>query len=353
MPHRHGTLSDRSVIYAGLAAWALLAAIGGASGRAVAREPSPNRVRSVAPSVVADGIPSPTNVTFDRQGRMWVTSGAGGASATDGVWFVPPHGAPRHVASQLTTALGLVWSRGVLYVGHTTTPSNGRVTALSGFNGQGFRRRRVALDRLTVGRHTVDSLVEGEAGRVFVGVGSTQDSRGRSGRVISFDPHTGRPTLEARGLRNPYGLAWWGRRLLVTDNGRDDLGLTRPPDELNAFNPSGPVARFGFPGCYDQGGAACRDSVAPLVRFGAHASSDGLAVRGHFAYVAENGSSFAANPTGNDVQCVNLRTRKHRQLWRSPVSHDPLGAAIGPDHRLYVTLFRSSRIVSFDISDGC
>jgi glucose/arabinose dehydrogenase len=261
--------------------------------------------------------------------------------------------APRHVASRLTAALGLVWSRGVLYVGHVTSPSRGRVTALSGFTGRAFRRRRVALDRLTVGRHTVDSLVEGEAGRVFVGVGSTQDSQGRSGRVISFDPRTGQWTLEARGLRNPYGLAWWGRRLLVTDNGRDDLGLTRPPDELNAFSPSGPVAEFGFPRCYGQGGAACRDSAAPLVRFPAHASSDGLAVRGHFAYVAENGSSFAANPTGNDVQCVNLRTRKRRQMWRSPVSHDPLGAAIGLDHRLYVTLFRSSRVVSFDISRGC
>jgi glucose/arabinose dehydrogenase len=347
------SLSERSVICWSVAGLVLLAAVGGVSRRAVARQPSSNRVRSVAPSVVADGIPSPTNVAFDGQGRMWVTSGAGGASATDGVWFVPRHGAPRHVASQMTSALGLVWSRGVLYVGHTTTPSNGRVTALSGFTGRGFRRRRVALDRLTVGRHTVDSLVEGEAGRLFVGVGSTEDSRGRSGRVISFDPQTGRPTLEASGLRNPYGLAWWGRRLLVTDNGRDDLGLTRPPDELNAFSPSGPVARFGFPGCYDQGGAACRDSVAPMVRFGAHASSDGLAVRGHFAYVAENGSSFAANPTGNDVQCVNLRTRKHTVLWHAPVSHDPLGAAIGPDHRLYVTLFRSSRIVSFDISHGC
>ena len=297
-------------------------------------------------------MPSPTNITFDSRGRMWVTSAAGGADS-DGIWLVPRRRAPRHVASNLRTALGLVWSRGVLYVGHITSPSNGRVTALSGFTGRGFRKRRVVLDRMKVGRHTVDSIVAGDGGRLFVGVGSIHDNRGRSGRVLSFEPRTGRKKLEARGLRNPYGLAWWGQRLLVTDNGRDDLGLSRPPEELNGFDPKGPVARFGFPGCYGQGGAACRNSRPPLVRFPPHASTDGLAVRGHFAYVAQNGSAFAANPTGNDVQCVNLRTRKRRRLWKASVSHDPLGAAIGPDQRLYVTLFRSGRVVSFDVSRGC
>ena len=283
---------------------------------------------------------------------MWVTSAVGGPDS-DGVWLVPRRGRPRRVASNLTTALGLLWSGGVLYVGHITTPSNGRVTALSGFTGRRFRRRRVVLDRLKVGRHTVDSLVANDSGRLFVGVGSVHDNRGRSGRVLSFNPRTGRKRLEARGLRNPYGLAWWGKRLLVTDNGRDDLGLRRPPEELNAFDPAGPVVGFGFPRCYGQGGAACARSRAPLVRFPAHASTDGLAVRGHYAYVAQNGSSFARNPTGNDVQCVNLRTRKRRRLWKAPVGHDPLGAAIGPDRRLYVTLFHSRRVVSFDVSRGC
>jgi glucose/arabinose dehydrogenase len=310
--------------------------------------PPPRRLRFAGrPRVAAQGIPFPTNVAFDHRGRMWVTSGAGGPRASDGVWYVPRRGPPRHVAAGLETALGLRWAAGRLYVGHITNPSTGRVTVLWGFDGRRFRRRAVALDGLPVGRHTVDSIVGGPNGRLYVGVGSIEDNRGRPGRVLSFRPggHTAR--LEATGLRNPYGLAFSGRRLLVTDNGRDDLGPFRPPEELDAFDPSGPVVGFGFPGCHGQGGRSCAGTRAPLARFPAHASSDGLAVEGTRAYVAENGSSFAANPTGSDVRRVDLRTGRSSILWRSPVAHDPLGLAIGPGGDLYVTLFLSGRVIRF------
>ena len=106
--------------------------------------------------------------------------------------------------------------------------------------------------------------------------------------------------LEATGLRNPYGLAFIPHTstLLITDNGRDDLGAFKPPDELDAIDVSRPVKNFGFPHCYGQGGPSCRGTVPALVRFGAHASSDGIAVTsdGKTAYVAENGSSFAGQP---------------------------------------------------------
>lgn len=276
---------------------------------------------------------------------MFVTSGVGGPSASDGVWYVPRHGAPRHVASHLPTALGLKWASNSLYVGHITTPSNGRVTRLSGFTGFHFRRRTVTLDHLVVGRHTVDSIVQGPGGRLFVGVGSVEDNRGRAGRVLSFDVRGGAARLEATGLRNPYGLAFRGRTLFVTDNARDDLGPFRPPEELDAFDPSGRVVNFGFPGCYDQGGPRCANTKPPVARLPAHASSDGLAISGDTAYVAENGSSFSANPTGSDVRRVNLRTGRTSIIWRSPVKHDPLGAAIGPGGSLFVTLFRSGEIV--------
>ncbi len=278
---------------------------------------------------------------------MWVTSGAGGPRASDGVWYVPRHRRPRHVAGGLTTALGLRWAHGKLYVGHITTPFNGRVTVLSGFDGRRFRRRAVALDGLAVGRHTVDSIARGPDDRLYVGVGSVQDNRGRAGRVLSFRPGGHAARLEATGLRNPYGLAFSGRRLLVTDNGRDDLGAFRPREELNAFDPSGAVADFGFPGCHGQGGTACRGTRAPVARFPAHASPDGLAVDGRRAYIAENGSSFAANPTGSDVRGVDLVTGTSSVLWRSPIRHDPLGATIGPKGALYVTLFVSGRVIRF------
>jgi glucose/arabinose dehydrogenase len=195
----------------------------------------------------------------------------------------------------------------------------------------------------------MDSIVQGPDGRLYVGVGSTADNRGRPGRVLSWAPGKHTPRLEATGLRNPYGLAFHGDDLLVTDNARDDLGQTRPPEELDAFDPRGPVPDFGFPACYDQGGARCAGKRAPIATFAAHASSDGLAVKGDFAYVAENGSTIRDRPTGSDVQRVDLATGRRTRIWKSPVAHDPLGAEIGPDGALYVTLLVSGKVVRFGV----
>ena len=139
--------------------------------------------------------------------------------------------------------------------------------------------------------------------------------------MLSFLPSGKKVRLEATGLRNPYGLAFIPHTstLLITDNGRDDLGAFKPPDELDAIDVSGPVKNFGFPHCYGQGGPSCHGTVPALVRFGAHASSDGIAVtsNGKTAYVAENGSSFAANPTGSDVQKITAE-REGRVAARPP-----------------------------------
>jgi len=308
----------------------------------------PASATAATPQVVAKGIPFATNVVFDPAGGMWVTSGAGGSNPSDGVWYVPQGGKPRHVVRHLKTALGLRWAGSSLYVSHITSASNGRVTAFTGFDGTRFANHSIALDGLRVGRHTTDSIAQGPDGRLYVGVGSTFDNRGRPGRVLSWAPGTHTPRLEATGLRNPYGLAFHGAQLLVTDNGRDDLGETRPPEELDAFDPAGPLVDFGFPRC-SGGRGQCFGAVAPIATFPAHASTDGLAVKGDVAYVAQNGSTIRRHAVGNDVQRVDLVTGTRTRVWKSPVAHDPLGAAIGPDGRLYVTLFLSGKVVSFPV----
>ena len=67
---------------------------------------------AATPAVVAKGIAFATNIAFDPAGGMWVTSGAGGVNASDGVWYVPPGGKPHHVIRGLQTALGLRWAGG-------------------------------------------------------------------------------------------------------------------------------------------------------------------------------------------------------------------------------------------------
>jgi glucose/arabinose dehydrogenase len=321
----------------------------------------------------ATGIPQATNIAFDARGRAWVTSGGNVTVPSDGVWFVPRRGArPVHVVKGIFTALGLTWYRNELYVSYvypyTPNPAvtSGRVTAYGGFDGRRFTRSRTVLRDIPIGEHTMDSIVPGPDGRLYVGVGSKFDAQPSpnriSGSVVSVLPSGQGRRLEAYGLRNPYGLAFvpGTRTLLVTDNGRDDLGSFRPPDELNVVETGGPAPFLGFPGCYGQGGPACRGVQPPLAKFPPHASSNGIAVAerwgtfGLSAFVAQNGSSpqFSVR-TGSNVVRVALAKRGGR--WVSVVrpfaggfrQYDPLGAGLGPDGSLYVTLWRSGSVVRF------
>src|SRR3954451_5473448 len=316
------------------------------------------------------GIPNPSNLAFDGQGRLWATSAGVQAAAADGVWMVPRRGArPRHVVSGLFSALGLTWHRGELYVSSivpdaTFAPRHtGRVVAYSGFDGRRFARSRVVVDGLPVGRHRVDSIVAGPGGRLYLGIGSESDhdpsSSELAGTVISFRPRGGGLRVEARGLRNPYGLAVapGGRRLLVSEHGRDDLGLHSPPDELNLVALRGRARWYGFPTCWGQGGAPCRGAVAPLARLAPHSAPGAVVVARRFgrwgpsAFVTRFGSTFRANPTGGDVVRVSLARAGRRrsapvQRFATGFGHqEPLGAALGPDGALYVSLWKSGRVV--------
>jgi glucose/arabinose dehydrogenase len=318
----------------------------------------------------AQGIPNPSNLAFDGHGRLWATSSGVQAAAADGVWMVPRRGArPRQVVSGLFSALGLTWHRRELYVSHivphaTFAPRHtGRVVAYSGFDGRRFARSRVVVDGLPVGRHRVDSIVAGPGGRLYLGIGSESDhepsSAALAGTVVSFRPGGGGLRVEARGLRNPYGLAvaQGGRRLLVSEHGRDDLGLHSPPDELNLVNLRGRARSYGFPGCWGQGGAPCRGTVGALARLAPHSALGAVVATRRFgrwgpsAFVTRFGSTFRENPTGGDVVRVPLARLGRRRTapvhrFATGFGHqEPLGAALGPGGALYVSLWQSGRIV--------
>jgi glucose/arabinose dehydrogenase len=319
-----------------------------ATSRPTSGSSSSHDKRTPRPAVVAR-VPFPTNLTFDGEGHLWVLSGSRGKQAADGVWYVPGGGKARHVAKDLSGPLGLAWAGNRLYVSHVTSARSGRVTEFEGFTGSTFTRRHTALDGIPVGENSMGSLVRGPDGRLFVKAGSVTALGHPAGRILSFAPGGHTSKLEATGLNSEYGLAFAGRRLVVTDTGRNDLGPFRPNEEVNAFDPSGPVVDFGFPGCYGQGGRACAGTRPPLAKLPPHAASAGIAIAGDVAYVAQNGSAFEQNPTGSNVVRMDLQTGHFNELWRSPVKHDPLGAAIGPDGDLYVTLYVSGEVVRLDL----
>lgn len=321
------------------------------------------------------GIPHPSNLAFDPTGRLWVTSAEHVAASGDGVWMVPRRGArPRHVVRRLFSALGLLWHGGELYVSHVvpystvaSPPHTGRVVAYSGFDGRRFTRRRVVIGGIPTGRHRVDSLAAGPDGRIYLGVGSQHDaSRSRdrlSAAAVSFRPEGGGLRVEARGLRNPYGLAFipGTGRLLVSEHGRDDLGLNRPPEEVNLIRTGGSPRWYGFPECWGQGGAACDGATAPLVRLRAHSAPGAVVVAPRFgrygrsAFVTRYGSSFRDNPSGGDVVRIPLPARGRPRVRRFATGfglYEPLGLALGPSGGLYVSMWRSGRVVRIVPREG-
>jgi glucose/arabinose dehydrogenase len=318
--------------------------------------------------LVAAGIPYATNVAFDARGGMWVTSGAPFSQPGDGVWYVARAGAaPVHVIRGTHMALGLTWFRGRLYVTSALSQVTGIVARYTGFDGRRFAHRRVVVPAISIGRHALGTIVPGPNRRLYVGVGAEHDAiaggHPTSGTVVSFKGDGSDLRIEATGLRGPYGLAFLPgtASLLVTDDGRDDLGLRRPPDELNLIRDVTHAAPdFGFPGCADQGGPVCARTTAPLVRLPAHAGVGGVAVtpdwggHGLTAFVAENGPILPGASARPTVRIVALRRRAGGGYEATAVpfatgfaDQDPLGIAIGPGGALYVTLFRSGGVVRF------
>jgi len=330
-------------------------AIAGCGGSQTASQPAqtgpsaggePPLRASGSPAVVASGIPFAANLGFDAHGGLWVVSVSGGASPSNGIWYVPAGGHPRHVLTGLV-ATALAWVEDRLLVANIAGPGNGEVTVFEGFTGEGFSHHHVLLSGLPIGTHTIGSIVQGPEGRLLTGYGALEDHSGAPGHVLSFTLSGGAPVLEATGLRTAFGLAFWGRRLLVSVNGPDELGSLSTPDQLQSFEPGGPVVNFGFPKCYGQGGSACTGLPAPVATFPAHSSPEGVAVKGDVAFVANFGSSFGQG--GNNIVRVNLRTGQQNVFWSPPVKNQLVGLAIGPDGNLYATLLTSGEVVRFDL----
>jgi glucose/arabinose dehydrogenase len=296
------------------------------------------------PVVVATGIPYPENLAVDSHGGLWVVSATLGRSPSEGVWYVPAGGHPRHVG--LAGATALLWRGNDLYEAENTGPGTGQVSLLQDFTGSKFAHRRVLVHDVPVGSRTIGTIAQGPDGRLFIGTGALGD-QGPAGHILSFAPAGGTTTTEANGLRTDFGLAFWGPHLLTTVNGPDTAANS--PDELQSFVPAGKAVDFGYPKCYGQGGSACAGFPAPLVKFPSHSTPEGIVVKGDVAYVADYGSSQPKYPAGTGIVRVDLRTGHTNVFWHSPVQHDLIGIALGPDGKLYAMLTLSGKVVRFDL----
>lgn len=248
--------------------------------------PTPEATVEVAGATVPPGFSfikfadlyRPTSLAFDVAGRLYVTSFNGtvhilndengdGRSDSDTVF-----------ASGFSTALGITLRPGTndVYVS-----SNSQITLLRDDDGDDRAdTREIMVSGLPTGLHQNDNLKFGSDGWLYMGIGSTCDACAeadeRSGTIMRFNVDTGENEIIANGMRNPYDLAFHPvtGNLFATDNGRDDLGLGSPFEELNHIVLG---SDYGWPDCWNDGeGTNCAGTETAVAFFEPHSSANGL-----------------------------------------------------------------------------
>jgi glucose/arabinose dehydrogenase len=141
--------------------------------------------------------------------------------------------------------------------------------------------------------------------------------------ITRLSPDGKHREIFARGIRNTVGFDWHPRthELWFTENGRDDLGDDRPPDELNCAPHAG--MDFGFPYCHGRDISdpkygrerSCRDSTPPVAELDAHVAALGMRFyTGSMfpddyrdsIFIAEHGSWNRTIPIGYRIERVKL-----------------------------------------------
>jgi putative membrane-bound dehydrogenase-like protein len=294
----------------------------------------------------------PTGFDFDEQGRLFVTSQDGN------VYILYDENKDGRADSRSTFATGYYFPLGVAVhdaSGEVYVSYQGAITVLMDTNGDDKSdTERFLVDDLPFDKHQNDNLEFGPDGWLYIGVGSTcdacEDPDPRSASILRFHVETGATEVFATGMRNPFDLAFHPKTgaLFATDNGRDDLGMEAPFEELNHITQGGD---YGYPSCWnEQDQPGCENTIPPIAVFESHSSANGVdfyhgeqfpsEYRGN-AFVSIFGSWLKAGvQTG--IQRVVLTpsggTYAAEANWfiRFPTGVMPLPLLFGADGAMYV-----------------
>jgi glucose/arabinose dehydrogenase len=267
-------------------------------------------VRIVVPpgfkaSTFAAGLEHPTAMAWGPDGRLYVTEDTGRV-------VVARRGSrnPLVVARGLRTQLGLAWRDGTLYVSE-----QGRLSRFV-LQGSALRGRRVVVRGLPFGEHQQDNAVLGPDNRLYLGSGSTcdvcQERDSRSATVLSLKPDGSDLRIVARGLRNPFGLAFQPGtdRLFASVNGQDHLGTAKRPEPAETVVLVRDGAFYGWPRCWPSYqkrvlAGRCRGVTPPVAYLEPHSSADGIAFWRGDLFVALWGQ-YLSNRHGRKLVRIEL-----------------------------------------------
>lgn len=301
----------------------------------------------------------PTSLAFDTNGRLYATSFDGTIHILQDTSGDGRADSDTLFARGFNTALGITLhpNTGDVYISDM-----GRITRLQDSSGDGTADvRQELVSNLPNGLHQNDNLKFGPDGLLYIGIGSTCDActetDPRSATIMRFDINSGDGEVVASGLRNPFDLAFHPTTgdLFATDNGRDDLGMDAPQEELNHITPG---SDYGWPDCWDdRQGPGCDGTETAVTFFAPHSSANSLDFYTYSqfppayqndAFVAIFGS-WLKSGVQTGIQHIELTpsgdsytaTTSWFATWPGGM---PLGLIIGPDGALYVGDYINSKI---------
>jgi glucose/arabinose dehydrogenase len=293
-------------------------------------------------NIYAQDIPdNPTTMTFAPGGKLFIADISGAIWQGEEVSGTHTLGALTKFADGFNLLTGLAWRDGELYVS-----SAGKVEALRDTNGDGVAdARRTLVDGLPAlifMPHSNNSLTFGPDGRLYFGVGATQDggkeTRQYAASILSVSPDGGDVKVVASGFGNPFEVAFNKAGDLFSG---DNQGLASPdgappPDEFNYIVPGSDYNDL------DLSNAAARE---PIVQFPAHATPVGLTFYTGNTYPPEYlDNAFIALWTRGEVARIALTKtpqgdyRAAPAVWAKGFLY-PIDVVNGPDGNLYVADF--------------
>ena len=288
-------------------------------------------------STFAAGLQHPTAMAWGPDNRLYVTEDTG-------LLVVAARGSrkPQVVVRRLRTPLGLAWQDQTLFVSE-----QGRLTRFT-LQGTALAGRRAVVRGLPFGLHQQDTVVLGADGRLYLGSGSTCDAcrekNRRSATVLSLRPDGSDLRVVARGLRNPFGLAFQPGtgRLYASVNGQDELGTKMRPEPAEMVVVVRKGAFYGWPRCWPSYWkrrleGRCQGVNPPAAYLEPHSSADGLAFWRGDLFVALWGEYLSAQH-GRTLMRIRLGPggRSTRVTKFASGFDHPLALAVDPSGGLLV-----------------
>jgi glucose/arabinose dehydrogenase len=315
----------------------------------------------------AENLQEPGAITFDDAGNLYYAEIVDGRIVrlrdTNGDGVADEE---KVFASDFKNPRGLAWRDGALYVS-----SRGQINTLRDTNGDGVAdENKVILDGLFSLdiQHSNNGIRFGPDGKLYIAIGGPRvgqlelkDERywyqgqprddWQFAGVLQMDADGKNPKLYARGLRNPYDLAFGADgRLYASDNGDESIPVP-DGDELNLVEEG---ADYGYPYFFGEP-PPWSATRAPIMHFVTHAAPTGVVV-----YEADQ---FPKGYRGNVLTALYAHGQpgaRYRQITRTFEAEEdgkkiwktrsfvegldhPTALAIGPDGALYIADMRGGK----------